>query len=89
MLFHELLRCAQRGPGERLYADSLLMTLIGRLVLTRSTLPERYLGGHQRSMQAAVKGGLPAWRLRRIDDFLRDRLADEVTLGELSGPLRG
>ncbi len=84
MLFHELLRCARRGPGKRLYADSLLATLIGRLVLTRSTLPERHIGGHQRSMQAAVKGGLAAWRLRRVDDFLRAHLADDVTLAELS-----
>ena len=84
MLFHELLRCAQRGPGERLYADTLLATLTGRLVLTRSTLPERHLGGYQRSMQAMIKGGLPGWRLRRVDEFLRDHLADDVSLGELS-----
>ncbi len=84
MLFRELLRCAQRGPGERLYADSLLATLIGRLVLTRSTLPVSRMGEHQRSVQAAVKGGLPGWRLRRVDDYLRDHLADDVSLGELS-----
>ena len=84
MLYHELLRWARGGSGERLYADSLLATLIGRLVLTRSTLPERHLAGHQRSVHAAVKGGLPSWRLRRVDDYLRDHIADDVSLGELS-----
>ena len=84
-LYRELMLFARDTSGGRLYADALLMALICRLLLTRSSLSTRYLDGHQRALRSAVKGGLPDWRLHRISDYLRDHLADDVSLAELSG----
>ena len=84
-LFHELIVCSQQPPAGLMYRDALLAALTCRLLLTRSSLSARHRSGHQHAVQSAVKGGLPDWRLRRIADYLRDHLADDITLAELSG----
>ena len=82
-LFHELMLCARDPAGGRLYTDALLAALTRRLLRTRSSLAARHLSCEERAVRSAVKGGLPDWRLRRIADYLRDHLADEVSLTEL------
>ena len=84
MLFGELRRGAHRPTGERLYTDGVAAALVGRLLLTRSTLSERRRSAHLGATRSTVKGGLPGWRLRKVAEFLREHLADDVALGDLS-----
>ena len=84
-LFGELLLCACCPPNSRLYVDSILAVIAGRLLLTRSTLSARRLSAHRQSALSTIKGGLPDWRLRRVADFMHEHLADDISLEELGG----
>ncbi|MDX2205951.1 MAG: AraC family transcriptional regulator [Hyphomicrobiaceae bacterium] len=75
----ELLRmlwaaAAEDGPGSRLFADSLAQALVAALV--RLALPKR---------PPARATPLPAWRIRRAQAILSDRLDEEISLEEVAG----
>ncbi len=80
-LFGRLLTAIQeRGARGRLYPDSLLVVLTAALIGEHSTLPKR-----PASIPAAFKtGGLAGWRLRRVIDYMLEKLADDISLAELT-----
>lgn len=79
-LFERLLAASEgAGATGRLYSDSLLVVLTAALLEEHSTLPIRA------SAPAAHKtGGLAGWRLRRVMDYMADRLRDDISLKELT-----
>ncbi len=81
-LFARLLAAIQeRGGRERLYPDSLLTVLSVALLGEHSTLPARA----RAPTPAAFKtGGLAGWRLRRVIDYMLDKLAADISLAELT-----
>ena len=62
-------------PGGRLFADSLASALAARLLALQS--PERASADRPRA--------LPAWRLRRVIEYVEAHLDAELTLAELAG----
>jgi len=62
------------GAGNRLYAESLGHTLAMHLV-------HHYAASSQRRV---FTGGLSGSRLRRVQDFINDHLAEDVTLAEMA-----
>ena len=80
-LFRDLLAAVEaRADTGRLYPDSLLVILSARL-----------LGNHAARIgtrsfptaSLAPKGGLAAWRLRRVIDYMTEHLASDIGLAEL------
>jgi AraC family transcriptional regulator len=63
----------EEGPASRLFADALSQGLVAALV--RLALPER---------RPARATPLPAWRLRRAQAMLAERLDEEIGLGEVA-----
>ncbi|MDQ2859940.1 MAG: AraC family transcriptional regulator [Pseudomonadota bacterium] len=79
-LFHRLLVASEgRGATGRLYPDSLVVVLTAAMLEEHSNLPARP------STPAAHKtGGLAGWRLRRVMDYMADKLRDDISLAELT-----
>lgn len=65
----------QPGPMSRLFADSATLLIISQLV-RRST--------GQLPQVPAARGGLAPYQLKRVTDYIGDRLTDELSLGELA-----
>jgi AraC family transcriptional regulator len=63
-------------PGGRLFADSLGCALAARLLALQSP---------QRTAPAARPGALPAWRLRRVIEYIEEHLDEDLTLAQLAG----
>jgi AraC family transcriptional regulator len=62
-------------PGGRLFADSLASALAARLVALQAR------GG---AVPPAKARALPAWRLRRVVDYIDAHLDQDLTLAELA-----
>lgn len=62
-------------PGGRLFADSLASALAARLLALQS--PDKATAERPRA--------LPAWRLRRVIEYIEAHLDEELTLAELAG----
>lgn len=60
-------------PGGRLFADSLASALAARLLVLQT-----------RREAPASPRALPAWRLRRVIEYIEAHLADDLTLPELA-----
>ena len=58
-------------PAGKLFADAALAMIVGRLLA---------LDGHQHLPR---KGGLAPWQVRRVTEYLRDHLEEDVTLEQL------
>ncbi len=82
-LFGTLLSELELPQGGRLYRDSLLMVLSCTLLRRFSSL--RSHAGGQVTPVGAAKGGLAGWQLRRIGDYMRANLAEDVALSTLIG----
>lgn len=63
-------------PGGRLFADSLGLALAARLLALQS--PER-------AATSVRSRALPAWRLRRVIEYVEAHLDEDLTLAELAG----
>ena len=62
-------------PGGRVFADSLASALAARLVALQTKRP---------AATDADAHALPAWRLRRVVDYIEAHLAEPLTLAELA-----
>lgn len=62
------------GGCGKLYAESLVQALVIDLIRHQGT-PRRI---------APVKGGLAPWQLRRVEEMIRDRLAEDISLEQLA-----
>jgi AraC family transcriptional regulator len=60
-------------PGGRLFADSLAAALAARLLALQGS-----------KGRAALRGALPAWRLRRVVEYIEAHLDEELALAELA-----
>jgi AraC family transcriptional regulator len=60
-------------PAGKLFADAALAMIVGRLLA---------LNGRQ---HLPTKGGLAPWQVRRVTEYLRDHLEEDVTLEQLGG----
>jgi len=65
--------CANDEPTSRLYADALSLALVQRLI---------DLSAPQASLE---RGGLPPFKLRRITEYMREHLGDDIGMQELAG----
>jgi len=65
------------APGDygRLYAETLVLALVVDLIRHNDT--------HSRI--APVRGGLAPWQLRRVEQMVNDRLAEDISLAQLAG----
>lgn len=63
-------------PGGRLFADSLGSALAVRLLALQSLAPVPICGRNR---------ALPAWRLRRVIEYVEAHLDEDLTLAELAG----
>jgi AraC family transcriptional regulator len=61
-------------PGGRLFADSLATALATRLLLLQS----------RRAPAVTTERALPAWKLRRVLEYIEAHLTDDLTLAELA-----
>jgi AraC family transcriptional regulator len=61
-------------PGGRLFADGLAAALAARLLVLQRRLPGA----------PAPRGGLPAWRLRRVVEYIEAHLPEPLALAELA-----
>ena len=80
-LFRDLLRAVEsREAGDRLYPESLLVVLATSLLSRhgRTAADQGF-----RSSALASKGGLAAWRLRRVVDYMQANLAADVPLDDI------
>lgn len=81
-LFTALLKSIEgRAGAGRLYPDSLLTVLVVTLLKRHSTLSAA--GGGQ-SAAPMLKGGIAAWRLRRVTDYMVAHCADDIALTDLA-----
>jgi AraC-like DNA-binding protein len=62
------------GAGSQLYAETLVLALMLDLI--------RHQGAPRRI--APIKGGLAPWQLRRVEDMINDRLAEDISLSQLA-----
>ena len=62
------------GMHSRLYAETLVLAAV--IDLIRHSGTPHYV--------APVKGGLAPWQLRRVEAMLNERLAEDISLGELA-----
>lgn len=67
------LECASTDPVDDLYVETLTLAFLLRLSHLERKPPE-----------PRVRGGLAAYQLRRVTDYLRDRLAEGATLQDLA-----
>lgn len=75
---------AEEGKGE----DRLSGLMLDALTLELSVhLVRRWLD-RERPIKPVAKGGLAAWQLRKVDDYLHDHLAMDVSLDDLAGLAR-
>ena len=82
-LFTALLRAVENRPGaSALYLDSLIVVIVVQLLDRHSTLskPTR----SEPRAAAISRGGLAPWRLRRVIDYMHDRIGEDVGLADLS-----
>ncbi len=71
-VLHSMRRDFEEGlPGGEIYRESLATALVAHLVRRQRTGPA---GG------AVAAGGLPRHRLRRVIDYMHDRLAEDLSL---------
>lgn len=70
-----LAECQGGFPTGRLYGESLAMALTARLVSSYSS---------QQFNLPSNKYGLPAWRLRRVKDFIEENIGAELGLESLA-----
>jgi AraC family transcriptional regulator len=69
-LWHE----AESGlPAGKLFADAAIAMIVGRLLTVNEARP------------LARKGGLAQWQVRRVTDYLKEHLEEDVTLEHLAG----
>ena len=69
-------------PGmRRLYCDSLLTALGITLLKRHSTLVQSH--GHPQTVGKKFSGGLAAWQLRRVTDYMAANALKDVTLDEV------
>jgi len=85
--FAALLADGDRPQPGRLYREGLLAVISFNLVRHHSTLsptlPEPAAGARSGRL---AKGGLAAWQLRRVVDYMQDNLASDIGVdGELTG----
>ena len=62
------------GIYSQLYAETLTLALL--IDLLRHQDAPRHI--------ASIKGGLAAWQLRRVEEMVHDRLAEDLSLAELA-----
>ena len=80
-LFGDLLAAVEhRETAARLYPESLLVVVATSLLARHG---RRAGGGEFRASALASKGGLAAWRLRRVIDYMQANLAGDIALGDL------
>ena len=82
-LFEALMLALEGGRFEgRLYPESLLVVLTVALVRKHSMLGDRASGAgpHPR----ITKGGLAAWQLRRVVDYMAEFIASDIALNDLT-----
>ncbi|WP_419728570.1 helix-turn-helix domain-containing protein [Lichenicola sp.] len=82
-LFEALLADVTRPRAGSLYRESLIVVLAHELVKSHSNFES-----HAESLNASVdrpsvKGGLAGWQLQRVIELMRQRLSDDVMLGDL------
>jgi AraC family transcriptional regulator len=63
-------------PGGRLFSDSLASALAARLLALQSPA---------KTSTSARSRALPAWRLRRVVEYIEEHLDEDLTLTELAG----
>ena len=68
------------GAGSRLLVDSLSQALAIHLLRVHARFPVRPFES---------KGGLPRWRLQRVQDFIEANLSRDLSLTELAGEAGG
>lgn len=73
--FAALAECQSGFSSGRLYGESLAIALAARLVSCYSSRQPNF---------PAANNGLPAWRLRRVTDFIEENLDSELGLAELA-----
>lgn len=70
-----LAECQSGFPSGRLYGESLAFALAARLVSNYSS---------RQLVLPTTNDGLPAWRLRRVTDFIEEHIDAELSLAELA-----
>ncbi|RJF95567.1 helix-turn-helix domain-containing protein [Noviherbaspirillum saxi] len=70
-----LAECRSGFPSGRLYGESLAIALAARLITCYSSHPLKMPSG---------KEGLPAWRLRRVIEFIEKNIDEELGLKDLA-----
>ncbi len=78
-LFGDLLiTAARQGRADRLYPQSLMTVLATRLV------GEHAIGPHRGLTRTVHRGGLADWRLKRVIEFMREKMAEDIDLEDLT-----
>lgn len=72
-LLEQIFNIVRRGDASPLYQQTASRFLLATLLQNVHSAPAR-----------RVSGGLPPWQLRRIQDYIQDRLAEDVSLTELA-----
>lgn len=81
-LFDALMRSLDGGRFEgRLYPESLLVVLTVALVRKYSRMGDRAHGAAHPRM---ASGGLAAWQLRRVVDYMAEFIASDIALSDLT-----
>jgi len=72
-LLEQIFNIVRRGDASPLYQQAAPRFLLATLLQNVHSAPAR-----------RASGGLPPWQLRRIQDYIQDRLAEEISLSELA-----
>jgi AraC family transcriptional regulator len=79
MMLHLDRILAQPEMYSRVYAESFAVVMLSEIMRSQAVGLSRGAG---RSSQ--VKGGLATWRCRAVCEYIEDRLAEDISLGELA-----
>lgn len=80
-IFRRLLTVGESGSSSRLHVESLLVVLIVELLRVCSAGAAT---GEVRSPSRPCKGGMSGWRLKRVCGYMRDHLAEDIRLTDLT-----
>jgi AraC family transcriptional regulator len=63
------------APGSRQYAEALSLVLVHELIRLERTTADG---------ARPLRGGLPAWQQKRVEEFIQEHLAEEISLTALA-----
>ena len=81
-LAHLCYACAEllaaHAPGESKHVAALAQFLA-------TYLAEKYMDEATDKTNCSFRGGLPIWQIRRVEDYVRERLTDEIPVETMAG----